>query len=244
MVLETDLSDYTRFFGRYSRFVSEWTDTRIDTFTTRFGHLRTGLEAINGLVRERQRLTAPNHNIFRTLGVHWDEDRTHTPVLASLLDPLGEHAQGHLYLREFLAQCSTKPGARLPRGDVTAGNWYVETQKVTSFGNLDLVLACPALGYLAVVENKIRAREQELQLNRYSDWLKTQERFYADRVLIYLTPQGVDSDTAEGCDYLRLSYAKDITEVLERAIAQTEASSVQSTLRQYLHIVRTVVATL
>jgi hypothetical protein len=47
------------------------------------------------------RSVAPEHNVFRLLGLEHAEVMLHSRFLADLLDPYGSHAQGSLFLRGF-----------------------------------------------------------------------------------------------------------------------------------------------
>jgi len=231
----TQVSD---FLGRFRRLEATWADIRSAQFRTGFSRVAAAMQAMQTMRVELERKTAPRHNVFRVLGVHLDEDRTHTPVIADLLSPAGTHGQGHLFLREFLDQCRTKPGFPLPDGCIDSARWFVDTQRVTAFGTLDLVIACPARCYLIVIENKVYAGEQEDQVWRYSQWLDTQQRAYGTRALIYLTPDGRPSTTAKEREYFRLSYRGDLADALGRALLHIQADGVRATVSQYLTVIR------
>ena len=46
--------------------------------------------------------TGENFNLFAILGRETDEVRTHSAILAELLDPSGSHGQGAVFLRQFV----------------------------------------------------------------------------------------------------------------------------------------------
>jgi len=232
------VNEVRSFFDRFEKLESTWTEFRIEQFKTGFSRVAAAMQALQGMRGAVERVTAPRHNVFRILGRECDEDRTHTPMLADLLDPSGSHGQGHLFLREFLAQCQREPEFPLPHGDVEAERWFVDTQRVTAFGNLDMVISCPGLRTVVVIENKVYAPEQEDQLLRYSDWLATRTQAYGVQALVYLTPNGHASKTAHGRPYFRLSYRDDIADMLTRARPHIQAESVRATVSQYLALIQ------
>src|SRR5262249_9731662 len=142
---------------------------------------------------------APQFNIFRVLERERREVITHSRFLAHLLRPTASHGQGDLFLREFLC----RPPVELGDIVITDAFWDVRPEKVTSFGNIDLVIGCPRLRRCVVIENKIGAGDQAGQLARYHRWLKHHPIYQLERSrLIYLTPEGsepsADSYTLDG----------------------------------------------
>ncbi len=236
---EPTLSDVEGFLDRFRRLMKQTAAVRLAGFKAGFGHLAAGMRAILSLMAEIERVTAPEHNLLRILGVALDEDHTHTPILAHLFDPNGSHGQKHLYLEGLLKLCGNEKEFSLPEGDIRTASWFVETQKVIGFGILDLVIKCPRLKYLLVIENKVGVSEQKLQLSRYHDWMQTQQRFYPQQTLVYLTPQGREAVSAEGCKYVRLSYRHHIAKMLKELLPSTQAPCVRETIRQYLAIIET-----
>lgn len=65
-------------------------------------------------------------NIFRLLGITTDEVRTHSALLADLLNPRGTHGQGSLFLATFLQHCQQKcPNFPRPKTAVASAFWTV-----------------------------------------------------------------------------------------------------------------------
>lgn len=175
------------------------------------GVLQLELAPLQAQAAVERRQTAHTFNIFRVLGVDFNEVTTHSALLANLLRPQGSHAQGTLFLDRFLAFCTgTFPDALpVPVGPLLPDDWQVRAEVWTSEGNLDLVIASRRLGYLYVIENKIFAGEQPEQMERYARWLARQTHA-AHRALFYLTPDGRQSLTSNGAPYFRLSYVDHI----------------------------------
>lgn len=57
--------------------------------------------------KQRIRDKAPRFNIIKLVGVQ--HERTHTGILAGLLDPMGSHGQGTLFLGQFLITIGRPP---------------------------------------------------------------------------------------------------------------------------------------
>ena len=184
------ISELEGLLRRYEDFARQRSHERLDEFERGFGCLKTGMVSVLALRDEIEKAEAPRYNVLELLGMAHDEDRMHTPFLADLFNPRGRHGQGHLFLRELLVQCADRTGFPRPAREIDSAEWFVDTQRTTSHGNVDMAISCPELKYLLVIENKIYAGEQEGQLRRYYDWMETRERFYGQRALIYLTPDG------------------------------------------------------
>jgi hypothetical protein len=238
----SEIPKLERFLKEYRSFTEERTDLRLDEFKAHFEHVRGALQIIKALGVQIERQYATQYNLFDLLGLKSDEVGAHTPFLADLLDPEGRHGQEHLFLEAFLRHCQGKEDFSdfpKPSGEVRSAQWFVSKQLPTYFGNLDLVVEAPALGQLLVIENKIYGSEQPRQLRRYADWLERLDSYPPQgKALIYLTPDGRESQTHEGAIYYRLSYRRDVVEWLESAMAGVEAARVREAVLQYIEIVR------
>jgi hypothetical protein len=241
------IEEMQHMFNWYKRFSNEWKDARFQEFAVSFGHVKTALHAIMQLSAKLERHRATGFNIFQILKVESNEVRTHSAVLSELLTPSGSHGQGHLFLKSFLRTCreisSEKKKDPFPmpgRKNIEQVEWFVDKEKVTSFGRIDLVIRCPELKFAILIENKIWAHEQPDQLERYQEWLKAQREFYAHSALIYLTLDGSKSNTAKkdgDYDYYRLSYNEHIPDWLRDCLSEIQANHVRETVNQYLMII-------
>jgi len=187
---------------------------------------------------------APEFNIFDLLGVTRDEVRTHSSMIAELLNPKGNHGQGSMFLDLFVNMCLEKDPANLSfqqylkhhENDFT----NVLTEYHTPFGRMDIVVLNPSIGFLCVIENKIDAYEQANQLERYADWIKTmnKNRSYPYNSLVFLTVRGYVPVTVGTNQYIPLSYKSDILHWIESSLPQIQAPIVHSTLIQYSQMVK------
>jgi hypothetical protein len=206
----------------------------------RFGHTKVALQSIKTVFQEYDRNLAGDFNLFSLLGVERFEVATHSAFLGALLNPQGTHGQMFLFLEAFLRHFSEKFGHPFPapNDDIRKGTWYVDKEKVTAFGNLDLVISCPDLQFLLVIENKIGAVEQTDQLERYTKWMDSQKEYFNSPILIYLTPRGDKSSSAHGRKYYPLSYHEDIKSWLEKSYGEIQAPRVKDAISQYLQVLK------
>lgn len=233
-----DIDQIAGFTERYRSFTQGLDSKRFAEFCSHFRRLQFALLPLRALAEAEQRRTAATFNIFQVLGVAHDEVNTHSALLAHLLDPHEDHAQGTLFLERFLRFCAQQfPELAAPSHAIPLEGWTVKAEFNTAEGVLDLVVWSSRLGVLYVVENKIWAGEQPDQLLRYTRWLKQQASF-PHRALFYLTPDGRPSQTHNGETYLRLSYKEHIVPWLTGALSEVEAPRLVETLKQYLDVLR------
>jgi len=240
MVETLIIDDIKSFFHRYRKFTGDRTQLRLREFKMRFGHTKVALQSIKTVFHEYNRNLAGDFNLFSLLGVERFEVATHSAFLVALLNPQGTHGQMSLFLETFLRHFSEKFGDPFPTlyDDIGKATWYVDKEKVTAFGNLDLVISCPDLQFLLVIENKIGAVEQPDQLKRYAEWMDTQKEYFSSPILIYLTPRGDKAASANGCEYYPLSYHEDIKSWLEKSYGEIQAPRVKDVIFQYLQVVK------
>jgi hypothetical protein len=227
----------------YNKFAQDRNNNQYKFFISYFNHLQREFQIISKLVNEKKRRKADEFNVFSVLRLERKEVGTHSAFLGELLDPLGSHCQGVIFLSGFIELCQKK-GVTFDRqiDKIVDERWFITREKNTRFGNLDIVLSAPALGYLIVIENKIDAGEQDKQLERYNDWLQSKKRFYSEkRVLCYLTPNASLSNTARSeSDYITLSYHNDIYKWLSETVGDIPSIRVRETVNQYIELIKNI----
>ncbi|MFB0515789.1 MAG: PD-(D/E)XK nuclease family protein, partial [Candidatus Neomarinimicrobiota bacterium] len=182
---------------------------------------------------------APSFNVFKVLQLEAREDDVHTPFLADLLNPQGAHSQKYLFLRAFInAMLQIHSGFPAPEDDIEQHTWFVEAHKYIGQGTLDIVVSCPSLSYLIAIENKIYAGEQADQLARYASWLDDNREWYSSQALVYLTPTGELSETADPTTYFTASYHGQIAGMLKAALPGISAPHLRETVLQYLEVIQ------
>jgi hypothetical protein len=172
-------------------------------------------------------------NLFNILHVGHYEVRTHSPMLAELLNPKGSHGQGAIFLKHFLAELNIH--------NFDAESARIETEVSIPQGRLDIVIIdrnrCSIF-----IENKIYAVLQDKQLERYHEHNPKAN-------LLFLTLRGDDpsdweANVAYKTDSFKnifqtVSYKTNIVRWLEscRKEAAT-APGVREAITQYIHLIQ------
>lgn len=156
--------------------------------------------------------TGQNFNLFKILGRETDEVRTHSAILAELLNPNGSHGQGPVFARLFAERFDIPT-----EGIESAKVWCEET--IGKGNRADILMQMD--NTCVVVENKIYADDQPRQLERYHKYAKEWPR----HKLIYLTLHGDDpSEDSLGKLLLeeveRVSYEQDVLDWLDDCIKE------------------------
>ena len=177
-----------------------------------------------------------NFNLFEILGRQTDEVRTHSAILAELLDPNGSHRQGAVFAQRFLE--------RLDMGDVVAEDTRVRREvAIAGDSRADILIetdeAC------IVIENKIHAGDQPKQLERYHEYAV---RSPTAKVL-YLTLLGVEP-SADSLGQLsveavtRISYKEHVVRWLDDCIKEmSRVPQIREILAHYQALLRKLTGT-
>jgi len=126
--------------------------------------------------RQKQR-TLNNYNILTTVLKEHDEVRLHSRMIASLLDPSGEHYQSNLFLDKFLEVLNVP-------------EFQIDSEKCSvyrEYKNIDLYITDS--NKHIIMENKIYARDQKEQIKRYIEKIekKNSNLKFNDILVIYLS---------------------------------------------------------
>ena len=174
-------------------------------------------------------------NIFTILDRETDETKTHSAIIADLLNPDGLHGQGEVFALLFLDRLGIKT-----HGDLRRARVRTEAD-AGEHGRIDILLEMDEL--CIVIENKIYAHDQPKQLERYRRYAST--RFVDDRVeLLYLTLHGSEPDSHSlGClrlqDIQCVSYESDIIEWLDACIKEVaRIPQIRELVVQYQNLLR------
>ena len=154
---------------------------------------------------ERAEVTGENFNVFSILDRESDEVKTHSAIIAELLNPQGSHSQGPLFLKLFLEKLLKKlqegkktqeelkqlqgEMEQIKENEFDKFKVEVETSKKNrngeALGRIDILVESDDV--CIVIENKIYAEDQKRQLGRYYEYaLDTGKK----RGIIYLTLLG------------------------------------------------------
>lgn len=110
--------------------------------------------------------------VIRSVG---DEVRLHSRMLHSLLDPLGKHYQGALFLEPFLEK-------------LDLAGWFVDIYKArvrAEYKHMDLYISDDDKHI--IIENKIYADDGDKQIERYIDTLLNDNVECEDIAVVYLS---------------------------------------------------------
>jgi hypothetical protein len=170
---------------------------------------------------------APNFNLFQILEVEGLEVSTHSAFLAHLLNPTEAHAQGDLFLRQFLLELGHEELA-------SSGGWVVSKEVPFKGGRLDIVLQSAKARAIFVVENKIGTEDHPNQLLAYHKWLgmPRRKKAFEPRILLYLTPEGELAKNAPRNIYKPISYSGHITRWLRSC--KVKPARVSESIEAYL----------
>ena len=177
--------------------------------------------------------TGQNFNLFNVLGRETDEVRTHSAIIAELLNPKGSHGQGPVFARLFAGRFEI-PTEAIESVQV----WTEVTVGKDKDSRIDIVMQVGEM--LVVVENKIHAGDQPKQLKRYHDyaanWLRSK--------IIYLTLHGDDpsEDSLDGLSPDEVdcrSYKSDVLAWLDDCIKEVaRVPQIREILAHYEELLR------
>ncbi|CAM5247688.1 hypothetical protein SSTU70S_00025 [Stutzerimonas stutzeri] len=135
---------------------------------------------------------------FRVMGVSTKE-LLHSRVLAAFLDAHEPHGLGSRFRDDYLASlvnCRRVGAAQPVAVDVLQNTSGAKAKVLRELAKIDVLLDFPDLRLVVAIENKIRALDQPKQVARYQLSLCDLFPHYEHRAIVYLTPSGRDSPTA------------------------------------------------
>lgn len=193
--------------------------------------------------RDETRKNGDFFNIFKILGLSTNEVRTHSAFISELLDPMGIHGQGEIFLHEFLKIVELEK-LKFNKATVTKEKYIsIINDDYTQGGNIDILIEFfteNVKSYIIKIENKIYAADQRNQLLRYYN--------YDEKIpqsLFYLTIFGRDPDIISSQelikdrDYKTLSYNINILKWLEACIILIKNKPIiANSIEQYSQIIQ------
>jgi hypothetical protein len=135
---------------------------------------------------------------FRVMGISTKE-LLHSRVIAAFLNANEAHGLGSTFRDDYLMSLTScrKVGAAPPLEAALLLRAAGERAKVArELADIDILLDFPDLRLVIGIENKIHALDQPKQVARYQESLCELFPHYQHRAMIYLTPTGRDSPTA------------------------------------------------
>ena len=201
--------------------------------------------------KEEKRKRGDSFNVFDVLGLSTSEVRTHSALLAELLNPKGTHGLGAFPLEVFVSivkqLCPIKEEI-----DIDADNSVVKKEwtigkidkNYDDGGQIDILIESKSNNCAIIIENKIYAADQYKQLLRYYSYAQKKYKAFA---LLYLTLDGhgpdrvsISDDKKElikGSEFFCISYKDHIIPLLN-ACKQEAANKplIRETLTQYIYL--------
>lgn len=165
-------------------------------------------------------------NMFQVCGVDHYEIM-HSAIIASFLNPKGNHGQKDKYLKTFISIVDDETG-------IETSSCSVYTEYVTNEGRIDILIE-DKKGKAIIIENKVYAADQWEQLKRYDEFSKGK---YGDGnyAIYYLTlnKHYASKDSGDGIKYIRISYKEHILKWIEDCtMGSATTPLIRETLIQY-----------
>jgi hypothetical protein len=190
--------------------------------------------------------TGENYNLFSVLKIYTQE-LSHSAILGDLLNAKGKHGQKDTFLKLFLEGLPTfKEGSEqfkvLQNFKSDKSIVFIEkyagkvNYQKEEGGRIDIVINDQKTNI--IIENKILAGDQPLQLKRYNEW-------YKSAPIIYLTLNGKEPSNESKKDlklnehFICISYQENIKNWLEKCIKEmANKPIIRESLNQYLVLVK------
>lgn len=180
--------------------------------------------------------TGEHFNVFNILRVGHYEVKTHSPMLAELLNPKGSHGQGAIFLRLFLKQFDMPDFDSDSESVKLAFEYNIGQITDKSGGRIDIVVR-DGKGAAIYIENKIYASDQPNQLQRYRNDDPQAHLFYL--TLQGDMPLGFSEESFKKIGCRRISYAEDILQWLDECRKEAAClPGVRETITQYIHLIK------
>lgn len=165
------------------------------------------------------------------------EDETHSILLEDLLSPNGSHGQKGLFLELFLKQIEDKfkintKNANLAKVKREHSIGKIDEKYLTG-GRIDILIEIN--NELVIIENKLYAKDQPFQLQRY-------QHAFPKAKILYLTIDGSDYENKDFItNYHSISYEKTITQWLEAILEKiSDKQYLYNSITQYYNLVKNI----
>lgn len=194
--------------------------------------------------KEKEVLKGEKFNVFSILKMETKENATHSAFLAALLDPLGTHLKGSIFLDLFLNCVNNKTidaaSAKVKLEHSIGKNDYVDK----TGGRIDIYI-WDNKGHCLSIENKINAPDQKNQIERYCNHNQDKNQ------VLYLTLNG-DEPSSDSCGELQsgthfhnISYGSHIIDWLTLCMKEaTDTPILRETIKQYIILLKKLTLTM
>lgn len=178
-------------------------------------------------IRREKYKRGESFNIFKACGVdHYEV--THSSIIAEFLNPKGSHGQGTLFVEAFIEKL------KLQDFDFSLNDIVVSTEYVIPNGRFDIIIYNGDKQAI-IIENKIYAQDQWMQLKKYDDYAK--DKYSNGYRIVYLTlDEHLPTDEASNSvDFVPISYKFHIIDwLIHCKHLAIDKPLIRETLNQYI----------
>jgi hypothetical protein len=212
------------------------------------------VKAIREKYEELSQLKGENFNLFDILDRRTDEVKTHSAMIAELINPKGSHGFGDEFLKLFLNYLNTnilEQPKQITIQDALKTSVFVEypigeiNENKTEGGRIDIYLTNKHFNIC--IENKVFADDQPFQLLRYQNFLGNK----TGKLLLYLTLEEDDPseksimnkeqslELKKKTDYYCISYRNDILKWLQECLKSSVSYPIlRESINQYIILIK------
>lgn len=194
------------------------------------------IKLLNDKYHYISKITGETFNLFSLLNVEYKEVRTHSSFITELINPYGNHNQKSKFFDLFLEVVGIENVYDTDKLTVSKERYSKEN------GRIDIWVY--DLKNVLIIENKIRAEDQEEQLERYFKEAKK----YADVSkikILYLTLDGNEPSAKSLKNYetkknvILISYRDHIVSWLKKCIKEVATITIlREAIHQYLLLIK------
>ena len=192
-----------------------------------------------------------DYNIFRILKITKYEVSTHSRFIKDLIDPKSNyHSNGTLFLKLFLQNlnledffpsietCNVKVEYPLNKKDLEQNTHY---DKNKDYGRIDILIENSEKTKAIIIENKIFARDQFKQLERYYNYAELKYGDEENFEIFYMNLLGEESLNINAClkrKVKTISYKEHVVNWLEKCIPQCENEMQSVIISHYINTIK------
>lgn len=165
----------------------------MNNLQTKINHLLVKTGEISRRFEEVEKTTGAGFNLLNLLNMGHYEAKTHTPILAELLNPKGSHSQGAVFLELFLETCVRRSSTFMQNAEavtVQQEKYLGRVDFETETGGIIDIYFESITHQLLLIENKINSDEGPIQIKRYLNHVRDMPEESAQ--VIYLTLFGAE----------------------------------------------------
>lgn len=194
--------------------------------------------------KEESRKRGELFNVFEVLGLQTSEVRLHSAFIAELLNPKGSHGLGDKFLKAFIEQIVLNiKSINFDLANIQVipeFNIGPISENYQEGGRID-ILVQDDNNHIIIIENKIYAGDQPLQLLRYHNYAEKNRKLSQEcYILLYLTLHDgiLPNEDSIGCnqfEYYCISYHTHILNWLEKCLElASRYPLIRETIQQYI----------